>query len=72
MTGFQVEEEEIASVRTYRVTPPDARDDRLLVHTHGGAYVFNGGPSGVVEAVFIANATGTQVCVCVWMWLIEV
>lgn len=38
-----MQEQELAGVRTYVITPPTEADpDRLLVHTHGGAYVFNG------------------------------
>lgn len=43
MSGLEVQEQELAGVRAYLITPPaEADPDRLLVHTHGGAYVFNG------------------------------
>jgi acetyl esterase/lipase len=53
-----VQEEEIAGVRVYRVRPqaiaPENRN-RLLVHVHGGAYVFGRGESAATEAVIMAN-----------------
>jgi acetyl esterase/lipase len=53
-----VEEEKIAGVRVYRVKPqaiaPENRN-RLLVHVHGGAYVFFAGEAAAAEAVLMAN-----------------
>jgi acetyl esterase/lipase len=53
-----VQEEKIAGVRVYRVKPqaiaPENRK-RLLVHVHGGAYVFFGGEAAAAEAVLMAN-----------------
>lgn len=53
-----VQEEKIAGVRVYRVKPqtiaPENRN-RLLVHVHGGAYVFGGGEAAASEAVLAAN-----------------
>jgi acetyl esterase/lipase len=53
-----VREATIAGVRTYRVTPaaiaPENRN-RLLVHVHGGAYVFGGGEAAAAEAVLMAH-----------------
>lgn len=38
-----MQEQELGGVWAYVITPPTQADpDRLLVHTHGGAYVFNG------------------------------
>jgi acetyl esterase/lipase len=49
----------IDGVVVYRLTPAEV-DPRhakhLFVHTHGGAYVFNGGLSGIGEGVMIAAA----------------
>src|ERR1700704_2754451 len=53
-----VQEEKIAGVRVYRVKPPSIATEnrnRLLVHVHGGAYVFGGGESAASEAVLMAN-----------------
>jgi acetyl esterase/lipase len=53
-----VQEEKIAGVRVYRVKPQAIATEnrnRLLVHVHGGAYVFGGGESAASEAVLMAN-----------------
>ena len=53
-----VQQEKIAGVRVYRVKPqaiaPENRN-RLLVHLHGGGYVFDSGEAGAFEAVLMAN-----------------
>src|SRR5262249_30475697 len=53
-----VTEERIAGVRVYRVKPavvaPENRN-RILVHVHGGAYVFGGGEAAAAEAVLMAQ-----------------
>ncbi len=64
MLGLEVEKAEIAGVSCYRITPPEApadRANRLLVHTHGGAYVINGGENASIEGAWIAWATKTPV-----------
>jgi monoterpene epsilon-lactone hydrolase len=41
-----------------RVTPVNinrANENRLFVHTHGGAYVVNNGRAGLFEAILIAD-----------------
>ena len=47
--GVKVEATEVAGVKCYRVTPreiaPRNKND-LIVHVHGGAYVFNAGVAG--------------------------
>src|SRR5579872_808801 len=53
-----VEEEKIAGVRVYRVKPQAIATEnrnRLLVHLHGGAYVFGGGESAASEVVLMSN-----------------
>jgi monoterpene epsilon-lactone hydrolase len=53
-----VQEEKIAGVRAYRVKPQAIAAEnrnRLLVHVHGGAYVFGGGEAAASEAVLMAN-----------------
>lgn len=63
-TGARIEEETIAGVRCYRVTPAGldpANANRLLVHTHGGAYVLGAGVGAALEAVLVANASQTVV-----------
>jgi epsilon-lactone hydrolase len=55
--GVKVEPTKIAGVNAFIVTPdsiPDANKDRLLVHVHGGGYVFFPGESGTREAILMA------------------
>ncbi len=56
--NVSVQEEKIAGVRVYRVKPAaiaPANRNRLLVHVHGGAYVFFGGEAAASEAVLMAH-----------------
>ncbi len=44
-------------VKTYIVTPEsilEENSNRILIHLHGGGYVFNGGESGLGEAILMA------------------
>lgn len=53
-----IKEEKITGVTVYSVTPSNinpANKNRLFVHTHGGAYVLNGGRAGLTEAIIIAH-----------------
>jgi len=62
--GVKVEETTVAGVSCYKVTPaevPARNEGRLLVHVHGGAYVFGGGLACTGEAVLIADACKTRV-----------
>ena len=56
--GVSVTAEKIAGVQAYRVKPaaiaPENRN-RILVHVHGGAYVFGGGEAAAGEAVLMAH-----------------
>jgi acetyl esterase/lipase len=56
--GVKVGETRMAGVRVYRVTPeaiaPENRS-RVLMHLHGGAYVFFGGVSATIEAILMAG-----------------
>lgn len=56
--NVSVQEEMISGVHVYRVKPraivPENRN-RLLVHVHGGGYVFESGEEGTHEAVLMAN-----------------
>ncbi|MFM9108551.1 MAG: alpha/beta hydrolase fold domain-containing protein [Chloroflexota bacterium] len=61
--GLAVEETAIAGVPVYILTPPNMEErnrDRLLVNTHGGAYVFNKGVAASADAAFIAHAAGIR------------
>ncbi len=54
-----ITESEIAGVTVRTVTPgavDPAHEDRLFVHTHGGAYVLNNGLASAAEAVIIAHS----------------
>jgi epsilon-lactone hydrolase len=48
----------IDGVKAYMVTPediPSVNRNRLLIHLHGGCYVFFPGESGTVEAIYMAG-----------------
>jgi acetyl esterase/lipase len=54
----------IAGVKTVSVTPAamaDANRDRLILHVHGGGYIFGGGQAGVPEAILLAHYCRTNV-----------
>jgi epsilon-lactone hydrolase len=59
-----VKEKTMAGVHVYLVTPsgiPAENGKRLLVHVHGGAYVFFGGMAATEEAILIAHYSKTAV-----------
>jgi epsilon-lactone hydrolase len=59
-----VEEKTMAGVHVYLVTPdsiPEENRKRLLVHVHGGAYVFFGGVAATGEAILMAHYAKTEV-----------
>jgi acetyl esterase/lipase len=59
-----VEEKTMAGVHVYLVTPdsiPEENRKRLLVHVHGGAYVFFGGMAATGEAILMAHYAKTEV-----------
>lgn len=56
--GVKVERMEIGGVKCYMVTPniiPEENQNRLLVHVHGGGYVFGSGEAGTLEAIEMAG-----------------
>jgi epsilon-lactone hydrolase len=56
--GVTVQTTTIAGVPCYWVTPrdlPSQNEHRLLVHVHGGYYVFNNGEAALREAVLMAG-----------------
>jgi epsilon-lactone hydrolase len=62
--GVTVEPVVVAGIRTYRVTPGEIAEhnrDRLLVHVHGGGYVFGPGESGTREAILMAGYGRTKI-----------
>lgn len=59
MFGAKVEPVAVAGVNCFRITPrvvAPEHADVLLVHVHGGAYVFNGGLAATAEGVLLADA----------------
>jgi epsilon-lactone hydrolase len=62
--GVKVEETKIAGVHCFIVTPrdiPRENRQRLLVHVHGGGYVFGPGEAALPEAVLMAGFGGFKV-----------
>jgi len=56
--GVKVEAMNIAGVNVFMVTPnniPPENKNRLLVHVHGGGYVFGPGEAGTLEAIEMAG-----------------
>ena len=62
--GVHVESTTIAGVAAFIVSPPNipaANAHRLLVNTHGGAYLFNPGRASLLEPAVIAATCGITV-----------
>ena len=62
--GVTVEPATIGGVKCFIVTPqtiPDANRNRLLVHVHGGGYVFGPGEAGLPEAILLSGIGGFKV-----------
>jgi acetyl esterase/lipase len=60
----KVEPTVLGGVKAYIVTPetiPEANRNRLLLHVHGGGYVYFPGESGTYEAVLTAGYCGMKV-----------
>jgi len=56
--GVKLEQVTVAGVNCYILTPPDMPEqnrNRLLVHVHGGGYVFGPGESATLEATLMAG-----------------
>ena len=59
LLGAKLEPIEIGGVPCYRVTPKTVapgKEKFLLLHVHGGAFVFGGGKGATSEAVLLADA----------------
>jgi epsilon-lactone hydrolase len=59
-----VKDETIAGVHVYRVKPetiPEENRNRLLVHVHGGGYVFFSGMAATREGILMAHYAQTEV-----------
>lgn len=62
--GVQVESTTLGGVSVFIVTPaqiPARNVNRLMVNTHGGAYVFNPGRASLLEPAVIAATCGVKV-----------
>ena len=62
--GVTVEPATIGGVKCFLLTPqtlPDANRNRLLVHVHGGGYVFGPGEAGLPEAILLSGVGGFKV-----------
>jgi epsilon-lactone hydrolase len=62
--GVTLEPTEIGGVKAFIVTPKEiapANRNRLLVHVHGGGYVYNPGEAGTGEAALMAAYGGFKV-----------
>ena len=62
--GVTMESTTIAGVKAFILTPkviPPANRNRLLVHVHGGGYVYNPGEAGTQEATLMAAYGGFKV-----------
>jgi monoterpene epsilon-lactone hydrolase len=62
--GVSVQPAEYNGVKAFIVTPatiPEANRNRLLVHVHGGGYVFGPGEAALPEAILMAGFGGFKV-----------
>jgi monoterpene epsilon-lactone hydrolase len=62
--GVMMEPTVIGGVKAFILTPkeiPPANRNRLLVHVHGGGYVYNPGEAGTAEATLMAAYGGFKV-----------
>jgi monoterpene epsilon-lactone hydrolase len=62
--GVTIEPKTIAGVKCFIVTPktiPASNRNRLLVHVHGGGYVFGPGEAALPEAILLAGFGGFKV-----------
>ena len=57
------ERDQMAGIDVYHVVPDEispAHEEHLFVHVHGGAYLLNGGPACVSEALLLATGIGIR------------
>jgi epsilon-lactone hydrolase len=62
--GVTSESAVIGGVKVFVIQPktiPEANRNRLLLHIHGGGYVYNPGEAGTLEAVLMAGLGGYKV-----------
>jgi len=62
--GVTVEQVTMGGVKCFIVTPqtiPEANRNRLLVHVHGGGYVFGPAEAGLPEAILLSGVGGFKV-----------
>jgi acetyl esterase/lipase len=64
LLGVTVEPTSVAGVSCFRLTPKQVsagNKNRLIVHVHGGAFVFNGGLAATGEGLLLAAACQTPI-----------
>lgn len=64
LLGVKIEPTEIAGVKCYYIKPRSiapGKENQLLVHIHGGAWVFNGGLAATGEGCLLADACKMRV-----------
>jgi len=62
--SVSVEQDTIEGVNVYHITPAEIDSNlehKLFVHTHGGAFVLNGGEACTIEAMIIAHLAKIRV-----------
>lgn len=64
LMGIKIEPVEIAGVKCYSIKPKTiapGKENQLLIHLHGGAFVFNGGLAATGEGCLLADACKMRV-----------
>lgn len=64
LLGVKIEPVEVAGVKCYNIKPKTiapGKENQLLVHIHGGAFVFNGGLAATGEGCLLADACKMRV-----------
>ncbi|HQR08684.1 MAG TPA: alpha/beta hydrolase [Gemmatales bacterium] len=64
LLGVKITPTEVAGVKCYTITPKTiapGKENQLLVHVHGGAFVFNGGLAATGEGCLLADACRMKV-----------
>jgi len=64
LLGVKIAPTEVAGVKCYTITPKSiapGKEKQLLIHIHGGAFVFNGGLAATGEGCLLADACKMKV-----------
>jgi epsilon-lactone hydrolase len=60
----KIEPSIMAGVKIHTITPdkiPTENRNRVIIHLHGGGYVFSGGGAGIAEGIFLADYSKIKV-----------